>query len=190
SAPVVACAGSKQSLYAKSNILLRSRPLFFISSNFCEHHHVAKYLLLCGRGILKSLLSPLGRDAKLGKHKKLVVQPAIEHSVLTWAWLGLNIGTAPAHVPATVRDSSPLSAPSCQAVAEGQEVSPQPPLLQTKPPQFPQPLPIRPGLQTLHQLRCPSLDTLESFKGLFGVSTVVLNEKAPPVKWLLHAQTH
>uniref|UniRef100_A0A8C0FU84 Large ribosomal subunit protein uL11 n=1 Tax=Bubo bubo TaxID=30461 RepID=A0A8C0FU84_BUBBB len=26
----------------------------------------------------------------------------------------------------------------------------------------------RPVLQTLHQLRCPSLDTLESFNGLFG----------------------
>ncbi|CAN0104108.1 unnamed protein product, partial [Bubo scandiacus] len=25
-----------------------------------------------------------------------------------------------------------------------------------------------PVLQTLHQLRCPSLDTLESFKGLFS----------------------
>ncbi|XP_074710681.1 guanylate-binding protein 7-like isoform X5 [Strix uralensis] len=56
-------------------------------------------------------------------------------------------------------------------VAEGQEVSPQPPLLQTKPPQFPQPLPIRPVLQTLHQLRCPSLDTLESFNGLFGLGS-------------------
>ena len=73
------------------------------------------------------------------------------------------------------RDSSPLSAPSFQGVAEGQEVSPQPPLLHTKPPQFPQPLPIRPVLQTLHQLRCPSLDTLESFKGLFGVRGPKLN---------------
>uniref|UniRef100_A0A8D0EHR3 von Willebrand factor C and EGF domains n=1 Tax=Strix occidentalis caurina TaxID=311401 RepID=A0A8D0EHR3_STROC len=56
------------------------------------------------------------------------------------------------------RDSSPLSAPSFQGVVEGHEVSPQPPLLQTKPPQFPQLLPIRPVLQTLHQLHCPSLD--------------------------------
>lgn len=66
SAPVIACAGSKQSLYAKSNILLRSRPLGFISPYFCYLHHVGKCLLLCGRGILKSLSHPLGRDAKLG----------------------------------------------------------------------------------------------------------------------------
>uniref|UniRef100_A0A8D0F1A4 Ig-like domain-containing protein n=1 Tax=Strix occidentalis caurina TaxID=311401 RepID=A0A8D0F1A4_STROC len=37
------------------------------------------------------------------------------------------------------------------------------------------PLPIRPVLQTLHQLRCPSLDTLESFNGLFGVRGPKLN---------------
>ena len=42
-------------------------------------------------------------------------------------------------------------------------------------PQFPQPLPIRPVLQTLHQLRCPSLDTLESFNDLFGVRGPKLN---------------
>ncbi|CAN0067086.1 unnamed protein product, partial [Bubo scandiacus] len=54
-----------------------------------------------------------------------------------------------------------LSATSFQVVVEGDEVSPQPPLLQTKQPQFPQPLLVRHVLQTLHQLRCPSLDTLE-----------------------------
>ncbi|KAK4823265.1 hypothetical protein QYF61_000232, partial [Mycteria americana] len=37
--------------------------------------------------------------------------------------------------------------------------SPQPPFLQTKQPQFPQPILKRLILQTLHQLRCPSLDT-------------------------------
>ncbi|CAM9918474.1 unnamed protein product, partial [Bubo scandiacus] len=52
-----------------------------------------------------------------------------------------------------------LSATSFQVVVEGDEVSPQPPLLQTKQPQFPQPLLVRHVLQTLHQLRCPSLDT-------------------------------
>ncbi|KAK4824657.1 hypothetical protein QYF61_017030 [Mycteria americana] len=44
-------------------------------------------------------------------------------------------------------------------VVESDEVSPQPPFLQAKQPQFPQPLLIRLLLQTLHQLHCPSLDT-------------------------------
>ncbi|KAK4830788.1 hypothetical protein QYF61_013621 [Mycteria americana] len=44
---------------------------------------------------------------------------------------------------------------------ESDKVPPQPPFLQTKQPQFPQPLLIRLGLQTLQQLRCPSLDTLQ-----------------------------
>ncbi|KAK4815496.1 hypothetical protein QYF61_003054 [Mycteria americana] len=54
-----------------------------------------------------------------------------------------------------------LSTTSCQAVVESDKVSPQPPFLHTKQPQFPQPLLIRLVLQTLHQLRCPSLDTLQ-----------------------------
>ncbi|KAK4823855.1 LOW QUALITY PROTEIN: hypothetical protein QYF61_007503 [Mycteria americana] len=54
-----------------------------------------------------------------------------------------------------------LSTTSFQAVVESDKVSPQPPILQTKQPQFPQPLLIRLLLQTLHQLRCPSLDTLQ-----------------------------
>ncbi|KAK4823797.1 hypothetical protein QYF61_006519 [Mycteria americana] len=54
-----------------------------------------------------------------------------------------------------------LSTPSFQAVVESDEVSPQPPFLQAKQPQFPQPLLIRLLLQTLPQLRCPSLDTLQ-----------------------------
>ncbi|KAK4817045.1 hypothetical protein QYF61_026353 [Mycteria americana] len=54
-----------------------------------------------------------------------------------------------------------LSTTSCQAVVESDKVSPQPPFLQAKQPQLPQPLLIRLVLQTLHQLRCPSLDTLQ-----------------------------
>ncbi|KAK4817206.1 hypothetical protein QYF61_003599 [Mycteria americana] len=46
-------------------------------------------------------------------------------------------------------------------VAESDEVSPQPPFLQAEQPQVPQPLPISLVLQTLPQLRCPSLDTLQ-----------------------------
>ncbi|KAK4826991.1 hypothetical protein QYF61_013091 [Mycteria americana] len=54
-----------------------------------------------------------------------------------------------------------LSTASFQVVVESDEVSPQPPFLQAKQSQLPQPLLIRLLLQTLHQLRCPSLDTLQ-----------------------------
>ncbi|KAK4815884.1 hypothetical protein QYF61_009935, partial [Mycteria americana] len=54
-----------------------------------------------------------------------------------------------------------LSTTSFQVAVESNKVSPQPPLLQAKQPQLPQPLLIRLVLQTLHQLRCPSLDTLQ-----------------------------
>ena len=45
-----------------------------------------------------------------------------------------------------------LATTSFQAVVESNEVSPEPPLLQTEQSQFPQPIPIRFVLQTLHQL--------------------------------------
>ncbi|KAK4818181.1 hypothetical protein QYF61_007819 [Mycteria americana] len=54
-----------------------------------------------------------------------------------------------------------LSTTSFQAVVESDKVSPQPPFLQAKQPQVPQLLLIRLLLQTLHQLCCPSLDTLQ-----------------------------
>ncbi|KAK4819900.1 hypothetical protein QYF61_014635 [Mycteria americana] len=47
------------------------------------------------------------------------------------------------------------------AVVESDEVSPQPPSLQAEQRQGPQPLPISLVLQTLPQLRCPCLDTLQ-----------------------------
>ncbi|KAK4824710.1 LOW QUALITY PROTEIN: hypothetical protein QYF61_017936 [Mycteria americana] len=47
------------------------------------------------------------------------------------------------------------------SVVESNKVSPQPPFLQAKQSQLPQPLLIRFLLQTLHQLRCPSLDMLQ-----------------------------
>ena len=52
---------------------------------------------------------------------------------------------------------------SFQVVVEGSNISPEPSLLQTKQPQFPQLL--LPGLvlQTLHQLCSPSLDTLQGY---------------------------
>ncbi|KAK1203175.1 LRCH1 protein, partial [Pygoscelis papua] len=52
-----------------------------------------------------------------------------------------------------------LTTTSFQVVVEPDKVSPEPPFLQAKQPQFPQQLLIRLVLQTLHQLRCPSLDT-------------------------------
>ncbi|KAK4826190.1 hypothetical protein QYF61_006134, partial [Mycteria americana] len=54
-----------------------------------------------------------------------------------------------------------LTTASFQVVVESNKVSPQPPLLQAKQPQFPQPLLRRLLLQTLHQLRCPPLHTLQ-----------------------------
>ncbi|KAK4806164.1 hypothetical protein QYF61_001087 [Mycteria americana] len=54
-----------------------------------------------------------------------------------------------------------LSTTSFQVVVESDEVSPQPPFLQAKQSHLPQPLLIRLLLQTLHQLRCPSLYTLQ-----------------------------
>ncbi|KAK4828556.1 hypothetical protein QYF61_027525 [Mycteria americana] len=48
-----------------------------------------------------------------------------------------------------------------KVAVESDKVSPQPPLLQAKQSQLPQPLLITLLLQTLHQLRCPSLDTLQ-----------------------------
>ena len=50
---------------------------------------------------------------------------------------------------------------SFQVAVESKKVSPQPPLLQTKQHQFPQPLLVWLVLQTLHQPRCSSLDALQ-----------------------------
>ncbi|KAK4807064.1 hypothetical protein QYF61_018405 [Mycteria americana] len=59
-------------------------------------------------------------------------------------------------------DTDPhLSTTSFQVVEESDKVSPQPPFLQARQSQLPQPLLIRLLLQTLHQLRCPSLHTLQ-----------------------------
>ncbi|KAK4812332.1 hypothetical protein QYF61_017109 [Mycteria americana] len=54
-----------------------------------------------------------------------------------------------------------LSTTSFQVVEKSDKVSPQPPFLQAKQSQLPQPLLIRLLLQTLHQLRCPSLHPLQ-----------------------------
>ncbi|KAK4829196.1 hypothetical protein QYF61_002461 [Mycteria americana] len=68
-----------------------------------------------------------------------------------------------------------LSTPSFQAAVESDEVSPQPPSLQAEQPQLPQPLPISLVLQTLPQLRCPSLDTLQPLNVSLVVGGPTLN---------------
>ena len=54
-----------------------------------------------------------------------------------------------------------LTTTSFQVAVESDNVSPQPPLLQMRQPQFPQLLLIRLVLQTLHQPCCSALDTLQ-----------------------------
>ncbi|KAK4829641.1 hypothetical protein QYF61_005934 [Mycteria americana] len=61
------------------------------------------------------------------------------------------------------------------AAVESDEVSPQPPFLQAQQPQVPQPLPISLVLQTLPQLRCPSLDTLQPLNVSLVVRGPTLN---------------
>ncbi|KAK4814948.1 hypothetical protein QYF61_006892 [Mycteria americana] len=73
------------------------------------------------------------------------------------------------------RDQPHLSTASFQAVVESDEVSPQPPFLQAEQPQVPQPLPISLVLQTLPQLHCPSLDTLQPLNVSLVVRGPTLN---------------
>ncbi|KAK4825522.1 LOW QUALITY PROTEIN: hypothetical protein QYF61_000035, partial [Mycteria americana] len=70
-----------------------------------------------------------------------------------------------------------------QVVLESNKVSPQPPFLQAEQPQFPQLLLIRLLLQTLHQLRCPSLDSLQHL----NVSLVV---GGPKLNTVFQMQPH
>ncbi|KAK4814456.1 hypothetical protein QYF61_018554 [Mycteria americana] len=72
-----------------------------------------------------------------------------------------------------------------EAVVESDEVSPQPPFLQAEQPQVPQPLPISLVLQTLPQLRCPSLDTLQPLKVSLGVRGPTLNTAFEVTKTIL-----
>ncbi|KAK4827864.1 hypothetical protein QYF61_022014 [Mycteria americana] len=68
-----------------------------------------------------------------------------------------------------------LSTTSFQVAVESDKVSPQPLLLQAKQTQFPQPLLTRLVLQTLHQLRCPSLDTFRHLNDSLVVKGPKLN---------------
>jgi len=58
---------------------------------------------------------------------------------------------------------------SFQVAVDSEKVSPQPPLLQAKQAQFPRLLLLRLVLQTPHQPRCPSLDTLQHLNVLLVV---------------------
>ncbi|KAK4831627.1 hypothetical protein QYF61_018567 [Mycteria americana] len=87
--------------------------------------------------------------------------------------------------PCRVSLSSPRHGSICRAALQGRKIQfhvcflgsihfvTGEALLEAKQPQFPQPLLIRLVLQTLHQLRCPSLDTLQHL----NVSLVVRSPK-------------
>ncbi|KAK4821623.1 hypothetical protein QYF61_026057 [Mycteria americana] len=137
-------------------------------------HHVSKYLIQTSFKYLQGwrlnhfpgqpvpmLDNPLGEEIfpNIQSKPPLVQLEAISSCPIT-CYLG--------------EETDPhLSTTSFQAVVESDEVSPQPPFLQAKQPQLPQPLLIRLLLQTLHQLRCPSLDTLQHL----NVSLVVRGPK-------------
>ncbi|KAK4831242.1 hypothetical protein QYF61_016474 [Mycteria americana] len=76
-----------------------------------------------------------------------------------------------------------LSTTSFQVVVESDKVSPQPPFLQAKQSQLPQPLLIRLLLQTLHQLRCPSLHTLQHLN-------IPLVVKGPKLNTVVEVRPH
>ena len=81
-------------------------------------------------------------------------------------------------------ESNPLLATaSFQVVVESNKVPPEPPFLQAKHPRFPQLFFIRLVLQTLPQLRCPSLETLQHLNIFlvywFGNGVPIILSKAP-----------
>jgi len=76
-----------------------------------------------------------------------------------------------------------LATTSLQAVLESNMVSHEPPLLHTKQSQFPWLLPIRPVLQTHHQLHCPSLD-------MFQALVVFLVVGGPKINTVVKLQPH
>ncbi|KAM9656645.1 uncharacterized protein ACIBXB_008917 isoform 1-T1 [Morphnus guianensis] len=93
------------------------------------------------------------------------------------------ISSCPISRHLTEETSNHLTTTSFQVVVESDKVSPQPPFLQTKQPQFPQPLLIRLVLQAPHQLGGPSLDTLQQLK----VFPVV---RGPKLNTVLEVQPH
>ncbi|KAK4806962.1 hypothetical protein QYF61_027329 [Mycteria americana] len=86
-----------------------------------------------------------------------------------------GISSRPITCYLTEETDTHLSTTSFQVVVDSNKVSPQPPFLQAKQSQFPQPLLIRLVLQTLHQLHWPSLDTLQHLNVLLVVRRPKLN---------------
>ncbi|KAK4824896.1 hypothetical protein QYF61_021136 [Mycteria americana] len=78
------------------------------------------------------------------------------------------------------------------SLVESDKVSPQPPFLQAKQSQFPQLLLRRLLLQTLHQLRCPSLDTLQHLNVSLAVRGPKLNTafEVRPHQCRVHGDDH
>jgi len=68
-----------------------------------------------------------------------------------------------------------LTTLSFQVVVESNNVPPQPPLLQSKQSQIPQLFLIKLVLQPHHQLRCPSLDTLQQLNDPLVMRSPKLN---------------
>ncbi|KAK4811287.1 hypothetical protein QYF61_023339 [Mycteria americana] len=95
----------------------------------------------------------------------------------------LHLGKFQYKLPRQEETDTHLTTTSFQVVVESDEVSPEPPFLQAKQPQFPQPLLIRLALQTLHQLHCPSLDTLQQLN-------VLLVVRAPKVNTVFEGHSH
>ena len=72
-------------------------------------------------------------------------------------------------------NDSHLTTASLQEVIESNNVSLEPPLLQTKQPQFSQPFPPKTCAPDPSQLHCPSLDTLQGLNVFLVIRGTKLN---------------
>lgn len=83
----------------------------------------------------------------------------------------VQLGTISCH-PLKEKRHPQLATPSLQVVRGSDRASPEPPLLQYKQPQLPEPLLLGLVPQIFHQLHCPSLDTFQQFS-VFPLVSVV-----------------
>ncbi|KAK4830675.1 hypothetical protein QYF61_012775 [Mycteria americana] len=139
-------------------------------------------LRLCSQQLCRSMASSFSSGTPINPALgEVPVQEAKGSSSLLYFFIKANsslgaipvsLRPAPYHKLSAQLSGTPASTSRTQAVnkvvVESNKVSPQPPL-----PQFPQELLIRLVVQTLHQLRCPSLDTLQHL----NVSLVVRGPK-------------
>ncbi|KAK4812626.1 hypothetical protein QYF61_011497 [Mycteria americana] len=121
----------------------------------------------------------LGADGKVVSYAKflyptnaLVVRKADSHSAVPSCRANASRSLPGSRYKPVTAKTIPAGT---DIVVESDEVSPQPPSLQAEQPQVPQPLPISLVLQTLPQLRCPSLDTLQPLNVSLGVRGPTLN---------------